>query len=1216
MVGHYGPEEWWYSDGTAAANVRAAVFEGDQSTLASIFSDPGLTTPLPNPTSTNGTGSLEFYAVDGDYWIFVGDENYGDSVLANIGPPVTGTGGALLISNNLSDLSNVVTARNNLGLGTAAVADTGTGPTNVILGNDARLTDARTPTAHAATHGVLGSDPVTIAESQVTNLVADLGNKQPLDADLTAIAALTPSNDDIIQRKAGVWTNRTVAQYKTDLAITAADVGAQPIATIDAKGDLYAGTGDNATARRSVGTDGQILTANSGDPTGLSWTTPAADPNAQSRLVIDAKGDLYAGTGNDTTTRLPVGIDGQALRANSATGTGLEWDTLTAGDVGADPAGSAAAAQAASQPLDSDLTQIAALTPVNDDIIQRKAGVWTNRTVAQYKADQAYTPAEIGAVPTTRTLTAGTAMTGGGDLSADRTFNVNLGTTAGTAAAGDDSRITGAQQKSVIDAKGDLYAGTANDTTTRLPVGTDGQLLRANSAAGTGMDWHTVTAAEVGAVPTSRQIIAGTALSGGGDLSADRTLNVVLGTTASTAASGNDPRFTTATYGAMSIPIGEALSTSISTGVISGGTFTVNADPSKINLSAIVGYIVDYHTNPLAPTLTRISLPAQTGVPMDAGSLSRLTTYWMINSSGTLIQTGTSPSRATRRSNLVVGITAQVAGSITVIVSENDQLPQLLDQFMDLSRSLGAFLIAGCSLSANAGLTFQRAIGEVFAVGANQVTNLADPHVVSCPANNPVTFQYGTRASQVFSAPTTTIDPGHYDVADVVTAIPGSPNQATIQRIFYFAASNSTGIQYGQTLYANLDTAVQAINNGTFVANPILTDANNQGILLGAIVLTKGCTDLTDTTTARVFTFGKFAGSVIAGGGISFGTTAGTAAEGNDTRIVGAQQRSALTTKGDLYVATASATTTRQGVGTDGQVLTADSAQTNGIKWAAATDAGAVPKSTVTTKGDLIVATASATVTRRAVGTDGQVLTADSAQADGVKWAAPGVDAGAQQRSTLTTKGDLYVATASATTARQAVGTDGFTMVADSTVTNGLKWAVASSVGVYPRSTGYVPAGMTGTVRSSKAATLNTMFLTPVYLLIGATLTSIAFEVSGNVATALARLGIYGSSASMLPTGSPLADYGTTTADTAVTKTVAVSTVLTPGLYWIAIVGQTAAPTLRFSAGQSPWVASATFPAGSGVGWNNAYSQTGVTGALPSIGTIADSDAPLIGLKF
>lgn len=41
---------------------------------------------------------------------------------------------------------------------------------------------------------------------------------QPLDSDLTAIAALAPANDDIVQRKAGAWTNRTMAQLIADLS--------------------------------------------------------------------------------------------------------------------------------------------------------------------------------------------------------------------------------------------------------------------------------------------------------------------------------------------------------------------------------------------------------------------------------------------------------------------------------------------------------------------------------------------------------------------------------------------------------------------------------------------------------------------------------------------------------------------------------------------------------------------------------------------------------------------------------------------------------------------------------------------------------------------------------------------------------------------------------------------------------------------------------------
>ena len=45
-------------------------------------------------------------------------------------------------------------------------------------------------------------------------------------------------------------------------------------------------------------------------------------------------------------------------------------------------------------------------------------------------------------------------------------------------------------------------------------------------------------------------------------------------------------------------------------------------------------------------------------------------------------------------------------------------------------------------------------------------------------------------------------------------------------------------------------------------------------------------------------------------------------------------QPATLTAKGDTYVATASATVTRLAAGSNGQVLTADSTQTKGIKWA------------------------------------------------------------------------------------------------------------------------------------------------------------------------------------------------------------------------------------------------------------------------------------------
>ena len=53
----------------------------------------------------------------------------------------------------------------------------------------------------------------------------------------------------------------------------------------------------------------------------------------------------------------------------------------------------------------------------------------------------------------------------------------------------------------------------------------------------------------------------------------------------------------------------------------------------------------------------------------------------------------------------------------------------------------------------------------------------------------------------------------------------------------------------------------------------------------------------------------------------------------------------------------------------------------------------AVAKSTFTTKGDLVAATAASTISRLGVGTNGQVLTADSTASTGIKWAAPAATA-------------------------------------------------------------------------------------------------------------------------------------------------------------------------------------------------------------------------------
>ncbi len=113
-------------------------------------------------------------------------------------------------------------------------------------------------------------------------------------------------------------------------------------------------------------------------------------------------------------------------------------------------------------------------------------------------------------------IKAGTGLTGGGTLEADRTLTVKYGNTAGTACQGNDVRLADARTPKPHKA-------------THQTGGSDA-----------------ITPADIGAAAKTIQIKPGTGLTGGGTLEADRTLTVSYGTAAGTACQGNDARLSNA----------------------------------------------------------------------------------------------------------------------------------------------------------------------------------------------------------------------------------------------------------------------------------------------------------------------------------------------------------------------------------------------------------------------------------------------------------------------------------------------------------------------------------------------------------------------------------------------------------------------------------------------------------------------------------------------
>lgn len=78
----------------------------------------------------------------------------------------------------------------------------------------------------------------------------------------------------------------------------------------------------------------------------------------------------------------------------------------------------------------------------------------------------------------------------------------------------------------IVNAKGDLIAATADDTVARLGVGTDGQVLTASSGASTGLAWAAASSTPSDGSVTDAKVASGAAISA--DKLADGTTNKVF----------------------------------------------------------------------------------------------------------------------------------------------------------------------------------------------------------------------------------------------------------------------------------------------------------------------------------------------------------------------------------------------------------------------------------------------------------------------------------------------------------------------------------------------------------------------------------------------------------------------------------------------------------------------------------------------------------------
>lgn len=173
------------------------------------------------------------------------------------------------------------------------------------LDGDSRMSDARTPTAHAIDGA---SHTGNLAESAITGLVSDLSAKAPIASPTFTGVATTPALA-VSGLTGSVSTSRYVGATTSGAPTTGAHLAGDWAWALD--GHIWLCT--------VLGTPGTWVEATAGG--GGSVATDA---------IWDAAGDLAVGTGANTAAKLAMGSALQVLRVNAGATT-LEWAAASGG---------------------------------------------------------------------------------------------------------------------------------------------------------------------------------------------------------------------------------------------------------------------------------------------------------------------------------------------------------------------------------------------------------------------------------------------------------------------------------------------------------------------------------------------------------------------------------------------------------------------------------------------------------------------------------------------------------------------------------------------------------------------------------------------------------------------------------------------------------------------------------------------------------------------
>jgi hypothetical protein len=351
--------------------------------------------------------------------------------------------------------------------------------------------------------------------AQVNDVTSVAGKVGAVTLGPTDVGAAPVSHSHVAADLPSATTAAKGIVQLSDSTSTTSSVLAATSTAVKAAYDLAAGRATTAVATTSA--NGLM---SSTDKSKLDGVTAGAQPNQNSFANVTAGGVTIAAdnvtdtlaftagsgitiTGDATSDTVSVGIDSTVSRVGH---------THTLGG--------------------TEIADVVITSVANDEVLayDSTTAKWINQT-----------PAEANLAIATRNVLAGSGLTGGGNLTADRTLTVNFGGTGSltTVSRSDHSHtingssitdvsVTGLATNHVLKWNGSLWVNTLptlnllNDITISSPV--SGHVIYHN-----GTNFANVTPATANLAIATRNISTGEGLLGGGNLTADRTLSLSWG---------------------------------------------------------------------------------------------------------------------------------------------------------------------------------------------------------------------------------------------------------------------------------------------------------------------------------------------------------------------------------------------------------------------------------------------------------------------------------------------------------------------------------------------------------------------------------------------------------------------------------------------------------------------------------------------------------------